>query len=74
MLITASKKEMTFELLENYDFDYVNLGSYGNNLLQKLVNIPILDLKMYKEVRGFKPEVFVGLGSIRAAHTSFFIA
>jgi len=71
VLITATEKDVAFKLLESYGFDYISLGSYGNSLVQKLINIPIIDLKMYKAVRSFKPDIFVGLGSIRAAHVSF---
>ena len=73
VVITATEKDVAFKLLENYGFDYISLGSYGNSLIQKLINIPIIDLKMYKAVRSFKPDIFVGLGSIRAAHVSFLL-
>jgi predicted glycosyltransferase len=73
ILITASKKDVTFELLNIYGFHYINIGSYGISQIQKLINIPILDLKMYKPVRNFKPDIFIGMGSCRAAHTSFLV-
>jgi predicted glycosyltransferase len=73
VLITATEKDVAFKLLDNYYLDYINLGSYGNSLIQKLINIPIIDLKMYMAVKSFKPDVFLGLGSVRAAHVSFLI-
>jgi hypothetical protein len=46
ILITASEKDVTFNLLDNCGFEYVNLGNYGKSAFQKLVNILIMDLKM----------------------------
>ena len=73
ILITATKKDVALDLLDRYGLNYINLGSYGKTPIQKLINIPILDLKMYNAVRKFKPDIFVGLGSIRAAHASFLV-
>jgi len=70
VLITSSKKEMTYKLLDNYGFDYIKMGSYGDSILKKLINLPIMDLKMYKAVKNFNPDILVGFGSIRAAHIS----
>jgi len=65
ILITAREKEVTYRLLDNYGFDYIKMGSYRRSLIEKLINVPIMDLKMYKAVKGFKPDIFVGLGSFR---------
>ncbi len=73
VLVTASEKDITFKLLTNYGFNYINLGSYGNSLIEKLINIPLLDLKMYTAIKSFKPDIFLGFGSIRAAHVSYFL-
>lgn len=71
VLITATEKDISFKLLNNLGFQYINLGSYGVTKTQKLINLPIIDLRMYLAVRKFKPDLFVGLGSIRAAHVSY---
>jgi uncharacterized protein len=71
VLITATKKDVSLKLLDAYGFRYLNLGTYGKNVVQKLINIPIIDVKMYLAVKDFDPDIFVGLGSIRAAHVSF---
>src|SRR5665647_444964 len=70
ILITASKKEVSYRLLDNYGFHYEKLGSYGISLPEKMINIPLLDLKMYQAVKNFNPDIFLGFGSIRAAHVS----
>ena len=69
-LITASQKEVSYQLLDAYGFEYTKLGTYGKSLIEKMVNIPLLDIKMYNAVKGFKPDLFMGFGSIRAAHVS----
>ncbi len=70
ILITASRKEVSYHLLDRYGFQYEKLGSYGKSLAEKMINIPLLDLKMYQAVKKFNPDIFVGFGSIRAAHVS----
>lgn len=69
-LITASQKEVSYQLLDAYGFEYTKLGTYGKSLAEKLINIPLLDIKMYNAVKRFKPDLFLGFGSIRAAHVS----
>lgn len=72
ILITATEKDVAFRLLDNYGFDCVNnLESYGKSFIEKLVNIPILNLKIYLKVNKSNPDVFISLGSIRAANASF---
>jgi predicted glycosyltransferase len=71
VMITATRKDISLKLLDNLGHDYVNLGSYGNTLLEKLFNLPVIDIRMYKAVKKFDPDVFIGLGSIRATHVSF---
>ena len=70
VLITASEKEISFTLLRNYGFNFINLGTYGNSVSKKFKNILPMDWKMYKAVKAFKPDIFLGFGSIRAAHVS----
>ena len=70
ILITASKKEVSLRLLDAYGFDYIHLGSYGFSIVRKIMNIPVMDLRMYRAVKDFKPDIFVGMGSARAAHIS----
>ena len=70
ILITTSKKDVSIQLLDAYGFDYIHLGSYGFSIAKKVINIPIMDFRMYRAVKNFKPDIFVGLGSVRAAHVS----
>ena len=68
VLVTASDKDIAKNLLDLYNIPYVLLGSYGQGILRKVVNLPILDFKMWKAVRDFSPDVLIGFGSIRVAH------
>ena len=70
LLITASEKEVSYRLLDNYKFHYVKFGTYGKSLVKKMFMIPLLDMRMYFAVKKFKPDIFLGFGSIRAAHAS----
>lgn len=68
ILITAADKDIAFKLLEDYEFDYIKLGSTGKSLWRKIVSVPVLDWKLFKAVKAFNPDLFLGLGSIRATH------
>ncbi len=70
ILITASEKDLAYTLLDNYGLSYIKIGNYGSSLLQKLINIPLLDLKMYQNTRKFQPDLFLGFGSVRVGHVS----
>jgi len=73
VFITAAAKDVTIKLLDTYGFDFMDLSYYGNTLFKKVVKIPILNFKMYKAVKELNPDLFIGFGSIRAAHVSWLI-
>lgn len=73
ILVTASKKDIAFELLDKYGIKYVSLGSYGSNLIQKILNLFIMDYKMFRVAKKFNPDYLLGIASIRAAHASYFL-
>jgi len=70
VLITASKKDLTQYLLSKYGFDCCFLTGYGSSMAKKILNVPIIDLKMYYSIKYFQPDLFLGFGSIRAAHVA----
>lgn len=72
-LITVAEKDIACALLDNYGFQYTNHGSYGHSIGKKLINILVMDYKLYHTVKSFRPDVFMGLASVRAAHTAFFL-
>ena len=70
VLITASHKDVATQLLQRYGLRYVDLGSYGLSLSEKIINIPLMDVKMYQAVKNFRPDILLGFSSIRAAHAA----
>jgi uncharacterized protein len=73
VMVTASDKDVSFDLLKKDHMEYVNVGSYGKGLLNKAINLPLIDYKMLRSVKKFSPDIFIGFGSIRCAHASFLL-
>jgi uncharacterized protein len=71
VFITAVKKDIATDLLDKYGFEYTNLGEPGNIPLKKVLNIPLLDYRLYTAIRQYNPDVFTGIASFRAAHVAF---
>lgn len=69
VLVTASKKEISFELLKSYKIDFVDMGSYGNTMFQKILNIPVMSKKMIKIANDFKPDIMIGISN-RISHVT----
>jgi predicted glycosyltransferase len=44
ILITASHKDVATELLHRYNLPFIDLGSYGSSLVNKILNLPIMDI------------------------------
>jgi hypothetical protein len=65
IIITATKKDLTYELLEGYNFPYLKLGSYGQSIFSKILNLPFKSWSMYRIARKFKPDVLLGIASHR---------
>ncbi|MHB1152950.1 MAG: DUF354 domain-containing protein [Eubacteriales bacterium] len=73
ILITVSDKDIAVTLLQYLGFKYTNMGSYGNSLFQKILNVPVMDIKMLYATVDFKPDIFLGFGSVRAAHAAWLL-
>lgn len=70
ILVTATEKDLTQYLLKKYIFDCCFLGSYGNSIVKKIINVPVIDFKMYFSIKQFQPDLILGFGSVRAAHVA----
>lgn len=70
VLITAHEKDVTCPLLDHYGLNYVKLGMAQRGLFRKAVNVPFKDFMMYRAVKDFDPDIFMGIDSYRAAHVS----
>ncbi len=73
VIVTASQKDISFKLLDEYEFDYIKLGTYGNTLAQKLFKLFVLDWRMLRVVYKYRPDILIGLGSFRIAHAGFLL-
>ena len=69
ILITASKKEITLELLKAYNFNYIfSCKRYGGvGFAYELMK---RDAQMFNLARRFKPDVITGINNTIAAHIS----
>ncbi|MGE0267928.1 MAG: DUF354 domain-containing protein [Candidatus Omnitrophota bacterium] len=70
ILITAADKDIALKLLDDYQIKYVKLGRTGKSLFRKIISVPVLDWKLLRAVKSFKPDLFLGLGSIRCTHVA----
>ncbi len=73
ILVTATRKDIAFRLLDEYGIKYENLGSYGTSIYSKLANLPLKDLATLKVARRFDPDVMLGVASHRICHTAFLL-
>ncbi len=71
ILFVVRERESTIELIQSTGFDYVLRGKGGTNLFSKLILIPIIDWKVYKVAKKFKPDLFMSMASPYAAHTAW---
>jgi len=72
ILFTTREKEVTCDLLNHYEFNYISLGKHGRNLKEKLFGMTKFDYNLYKIAKRFKPDIFLSMASIYASHASFF--
>lgn len=62
--IIAIDKDVAIDLLKIYGFDYSCIGSRKTSMIKSLLDIPLMDIKIYKIIKNFKPDIFVGFGSV----------
>ncbi len=70
VVLAASYKDVTFDLINHYNFPYCQLNHHGDSLLSKFNNIILNDVKLYKFAKTYRPDIIIGFGSVRAAHIS----
>lgn len=72
VIVTASLKEMNYELLQKFNIEYIDLGSYGKTPLVKMLNVPVMALKIAKVAFQYKPDILIGIASSRICHGTLF--
>ena len=73
VLITALKKDIALNLLNEYGFKYITIGSSGKTLAAKIARIPVFDWRMFKVALEFKPDIMLGLAAFRVSHTAWLL-
>jgi len=73
VLITASEKDVACDLLRAEGFAYTPLGRYGTSLWGKIATLPLMDGRMGRAARSFRPDVLLGVASVRAAHAAWLL-
>lgn len=67
VLVTASNKDVTVELLQHYGIPFVLLGGLGRTTMSKGVGLIITGLKLALVAAIFRPDILVGVSPVRAA-------
>lgn len=70
-LFVVRERDSTLELIKDLGFKYVSRGKGGGNIISKLLRLPLIDLKLYKIAKKFKPDMFLSFSSPYAAHVSW---
>ena len=70
IIITARKKESTFQLLDYYNLDYIDVGINKKGLLNKAIGLAQIDSKLYSISKKFKPDVLTGFASPYITHVA----
>jgi len=66
--VTARDKDVTLELLENYNLSYTVLSKIGKGKLSLISELISRDFRLYRFCRKFKPDVLTGISGVFAAH------
>jgi len=69
-LIVARNRAFIFNLLNVYNFNYIDRGRGSSNIIGKILYLPKADFLIYKIAKKFKPDLFISFGSMYAAQAS----
>ncbi|HOC78363.1 MAG TPA: DUF354 domain-containing protein [Methanofastidiosum sp.] len=70
VIITSRRKESTFQLLDYYNFDFIDLGINKKGLLKKAIGLVGTDYKLLNISRKFKPDILTGFASPYITHVA----
>jgi predicted glycosyltransferase len=71
ILFTARDKEVTIDLLDAYNLNYIANGKPFKSRVGKLLGILKFDFQLFLIARKFKPDLFFTHGSFYASHVAF---
>ena len=69
ILVTARDKDLTLQLLDAYNIDYISFGKNYKTLAKKAMGVLKFDYELLKISKKYKPDIFVSKGSY-AAHVA----
>lgn len=70
VLVTVKEKDELVDLLGNYNLEYKLIGRYNKNMYLKIFDTLMINKRLYQISKKFQPDLFLGSGSINAAHVS----
>ncbi len=71
--VTAKVKDVTVDLLEDYEIPYTLLNVTGSGKLAMPKRLLVRDYLLWKFCRDFKPDVLTGIAGVFAAHVGFLL-
>lgn len=69
-LFVVRERDSTIELIQCTGFNYISRGKGKKGLVNKLIGIPLIDYKLFKIARKFRPDMFLSFSSPYAAHVA----
>ncbi|AKB58113.1 DUF354 domain-containing protein [Methanosarcina barkeri] len=73
--ISIVDKEVSIQLLNEYEFEYTVVGKERNSLFSKATELLVIEKNLYRLARDFKPDVLVGgVGNAYVAHVGIMIS
>ena len=73
IFITARRKDVTHQLLDNYNIPYTSRGTGSNSLIGKFFYLLKADLLLLRLAKDFNPDLFLSFASPYASHVSSII-
>jgi uncharacterized protein len=73
VLLTARRKDITIELLDQLHLPYETISTLGKGKAGLFIEMITRDIRLYRRVRKFQPDVLTGITGVCAAQVSFFI-
>jgi len=70
VLITARRKDITIELLDQLGMPYKVISTLGKGRVGLLLELVTRDWRLWREARRFAPDVFTGISGVCAAHAA----
>lgn len=72
--VTAREKDVTIQLLKNFDIPFTALSKHGRGMLGLFGELVVRDTRLWSFCRRFKPDVLTGISGVFAAHVGFLMA